>query len=356
MTRLQRLLALVLVALWVPTVGTVDTPKPLRVHFIDVGQGDAVLIQSPYGQNVVYDAGENTTRVRDYLVGLGVVSLSLVIASHNHADHIGGLPEVIRHFRPPYYMENGVPTTTQTYTRVHDAVSAVGSQVLDPVSRRITLGEAALTIVPPPRVLAWEQNDNSIGVVVDYGAFRLSVGGDAEPREWAWWKVHAPEWFKPVHVHKASHHGSMHGDTADGLALLTPKTVVIGVGDGNTYGHPDSAALQLYSDVSARVYRTDQHGTVLVEAQPTGAYTVRVERGEGAQPPPTPPQPACVDINRAGPVELHEIIHIGANRAQHLIDLRRIQPFRSIDDLIRVDGIGPARLADIKAQGRACAL
>jgi competence protein ComEC len=354
--QLRRLLALVLVALWVPAVGTVDTPpRPLRVHFIDVGQGDAVLIQSPSGQNVVYDAGEHTTRVRDYLAALGVASLSLVIASHNHADHIGGMPDVIRLFRPPYYMENGVPTTTRAYTRVHDAVSAAGSQVVEPVSRRITLGEAALTIVPPPRVPAWEQNDNSIGVVVDYGAFRLSVGGDAEAREWAWWKVHASEWLKPVQVHKASHHGSIHGDRADGLALLAPQAVVIGVGAGNTYGHPDPAALQLYSDAAARVYRTDQHGTVLVEAQPTGAYTVRVERGEGARPPPTPPQPSCIDVNRAGLVELQEIIHIGPVRAYEIIDLRRIQPFQSVDDLIRVDGIGPARLGDIKAQGKACA-
>jgi hypothetical protein len=98
----------------------------------------------------------------------------------------------------------------------------------------------------------------------------------------------ASEWLRPVLVHKASHHGSMNGDTTEGMALLAPKAMVIGVGAGNTYGHPDQAALQLYANASATVYRTDQHGTVIVEAQPSGAYTVRVERGEGAQPPPAP--------------------------------------------------------------------
>lgn len=345
MTALRGLIALLLLAIWTSGVGGQGPPPPpLRVHFIDVGQGDAVLIQSPSGQNVVYDAGEHPTRVRDYLTGLGVSHLGAAIASHNHADHIGGLAEVVKHFRPRFYMDNGVPTTTQTYARLQEAVAVVGSQLLEPTARRITLGEAALTIVPPPGIPDWDQNDNSIGVVLDYGAFRLSLAGDAEPREWAWWRTHASEWLRPVQIHKASHHGSTNGDTTESLAMLAPKVVVIGVGIGNTYGHPDQTALQLYANAAARVFRTDRHGTVIVEAQASGAYSVRVERGEGA----------CIDINGASFVELQEIIHIGPDRAQHIIDLRRIQPFRSVDDLIRVDGIGPARLADIKAQGKAC--
>jgi beta-lactamase superfamily II metal-dependent hydrolase len=361
--RLGGLIAIVLLALWAPGVSTQEPPPPppLRVHFIDVGQGDATLIQSPSGQNVMYDAGEHPTRVRDYLIGLGISTVSLVIASHNHADHIGGLAEVVRHFRPQFYMDNAVPATTQTYARLQEAVSAAGSQLLEPTARRITAGDASLEVVPPPGVPEWDHNDNSIGVVIEYGAFRLSLAGDAEPREWAWWRTHASEWLRPVHVHKASHHGSSNGDTPEGVAMLAPKSVVIGVGAGNPYGHPDQAALQLYANAAAQVFRTDNHGTVIVEAQLSGAYTVSVERGEGAQPPPPPPpsppppsQSSCIDINRAGFMELQEIIHIGPDRAQQIIDLRRIQLFRSVDDLIRVDGIGPARLADIKAQGKAC--
>jgi beta-lactamase superfamily II metal-dependent hydrolase len=90
-TALRGLIALLLLAIWTSSIrGQGPPPPPLRVHFIDVGQGDAVLIQSPSGQNVVYDAGEHPTRVRDYLTGLGVSNLGAAIASHNHADHIGG--------------------------------------------------------------------------------------------------------------------------------------------------------------------------------------------------------------------------------------------------------------------------
>lgn len=293
MIALRAVLALVL--LLASTADLRTQAAPLRVHFIDVGQGDAILIQSPSGQNVVYDAGEDPTRVRDYLTALGITAVNLVIASHNHADHIGGLREVLRTFRPQFYMDNGVPATTQVYANLLDAVREAGSELLPPVSRRITFGDAALVVVEPARIASWDQNDNSIGIVVEYGSFRLSLMGDGEAGAWSWWLTHFRNMLTPVQVHKSSHHGSVNGDTAEGIARLAPKAVVIGVGEGNAYGHPDAQTLQMYAGASAAVYRTDVNGTVIVEAQTSGAYTVRVEKGEGAQPPPAPapaPTPA----------------------------------------------------------------
>jgi competence protein ComEC len=279
---LRTLLALVLLILAGADLRTQQQrPPSLKVHFIDVGQGDGVLIQSPSGQNVLYDAGEQSTRVRDYLIGLGITQLGLVIASHNHADHIGGIAEVVRYYRPQFYMDNGVPATTQTYARTLEAVSAVGSQLLEPTPRQITLGDASLAVVPPPGIPDWDQNDNSIGIVIRYGEFYLTLAGDAEQREWAWWLIHHRPSFREVHVHKASHHGSNNGDTRDGLALLSPERIPIGIGAGNVYGHPDAEALRLYGESGATVNRTDVNGTIIVEAMPTGAYTVRVEKGEG---------------------------------------------------------------------------
>ena len=386
-----RVLIVVLVALaWAPAVRAQEppTPPPIRIHFVDVGQGDGVLVQTPTG-NVVYDAGEHPERMREYLAGIGISSVGLVIASHNHADHIGGLPSLIRAFRPVYYMDNGIPASTQVYARVLEAIAAAGTQLIQPTARKVVMGNVSFTIVPPPGIPDWDHNDNSIGVVIEFGEFRLSLTGDSEPREWAWWRVHQHEWLRlPVQVHKASHHGSSNGDTVEGITALSPEVVVVGAGVGNTYGHPDSTALRLYAEAGARVFRTDFHGTVIVEAQTSGAYTVRVERGEGAQPPPgpmpvpapapiaalppapapllppppppapaptpPPPQTSCIDINRAGLVELQGIIHIGPVRAQEMLDLRRSQPFRSVNDMVRIDGIGPARLADIIAEGKAC--
>jgi beta-lactamase superfamily II metal-dependent hydrolase len=86
----------------------------------------------------------------------GVSAVSLAIASHNHADHIGGLAEVVGLFRPQFYMDNGVPATTRTYERLLGAVNAAGSQLLEPTLRRIQLGEVWLQVVPPPGIAAWE--------------------------------------------------------------------------------------------------------------------------------------------------------------------------------------------------------
>lgn len=291
MSRFRVLIALALLLLWAPELAT-QQPAPLRVHFVDVGQGDGVVIQSPLGPSVVFDGGESPSRMRDYLSSIGVTQVGLVIASHNHADHIGGLTEIVRHYRPQFYMDNGVPATTQAYARLLEAVAGAGSQLLEPTNRRISLADGVLQVIPPPGIADWDQNDNSIGLVVEYGSFRLSLMGDAEPREWAWWLTHhrlllAP----PVQVHKACHHGSINGDTQAGLTQLSPKAVVISAGVGNSYGHPDPEALRLYAAQGATVYRTDLNGTVVIEAQLSGAYTVRVERGEGAQPPPIPPSP-----------------------------------------------------------------
>ncbi len=288
----RALVAVVLLLAWSTAPRTQDQPPPpLRVHFVDVGQGDGVLIQSPSGQNVVYDAGENPTRMKDYLTKLGVAAVSLVIASHNHADHIGGLPEIFKTFRPPFFMENAVPATTNIYAQTLSAAVMAGSQILEPIQRKITLGEVTLNVIPPPRLPDWDQNDNSIGVIVEYGQFRLSLAGDSEPREWAWQLTLQPDLFPKVQVHKSSHHGSVFGDTAAAIEQLSPQVAVISAGAGNQYGHPDRETLRMYEDHLVKVYRTDLDGSVVVEAQPTGAYTVLVEKGDGAQPPPGPPTP-----------------------------------------------------------------
>lgn len=304
MKALRGLLAVVALLLLVPTVGSQQLP--LRISFVDVGQGDGVLIQSPSGQSVVVDAGEDPARMRKYLTEIGVSQVGLVIASHNHADHIGGLAEVIRLFRPPFYMDNGVPATTQTYSRLLEAVAEAGGQLVEPTERRINLGDVSLAVVPPPGLPTWDHNDNSIGLIVEYGEFRLSLTGDSEPREWAWWLIHHQGLFPKVQVHKASHHGSINGDTEASMTRLSPQVVIASAGVGNSYGHPDREALRLYAEHGATVYRTDVNGTIVVEAEPSGAYVVRVERGEGAQPPPAPspgpsPSPPPVPSPFPGP-------------------------------------------------------
>ena len=251
---------------------------------MDVGQGDAVLIRSPSGQNVLYDGGRRDDEVLEYLQEMNVQSLDLVIASHPDADHIGGLAEVVRHYQPRYFMDNGVVHSTQTYQDLLEAVEGAGSSLLEPTGQRIGLGEASLQVLPPPDDESFDNNNRSIGVVISYGNFATALTGDAEAQAFNWWAERVPNVFTDVDVYKASHHGSENGDTPLSMSEFKPETVVISVGADNPYGHPAASALRLYSAAGAQVFRTDMQGTVTVTAHEDGTYQVTTSKAA-----PTPP-------------------------------------------------------------------
>ena len=252
------------------------SPERLTLTFIDVGQGDAVLVRSPTGQNVLYDGGRPAKEVLRYLQAAGVTKLELVIASHADADHIGGLEEVVRAYKPRLFMDNGLPHDTQTYRGLLRAVQVAGSQVVPPTARRIGLGDASLQVIPPPDDPGMSSNDHSVGIIVSYGNFRAALTGDAEVPEFRWWLSNVPELLGPVAVYKAAHHGSPNGDSEASMTTFKPKTVVISVGQDNAYGHPSEEALALYKSVGAEIYRTDQSGNVSVSAAQSGSYQVSV--------------------------------------------------------------------------------
>ena len=197
-----------------------------------------------------------------------------MIAAHADADHIGGLEEVVRTYRPRLFMDNTLTHDTQTYRGLLEAVRDVGAQVVPPTARRIGLGDASLQVLPPPLADGLDSNNNSVGVIVSYGDFDAALTGDAEQPEFGWWLSNVSELLHPVRVYKAAHHGSPNGDSTESMATFDPETVVLSVGLDNSYGHPSPEALALYDGVGARVFRTDLNGTVVVTAQADGTYRV----------------------------------------------------------------------------------
>ena len=279
---MSRVPAGILVFLVLLLVGCAAPPAPiaddrtgeLEIHVLDVGQGDAILIRTPEGRTMLYDGGPSRDGALDHLRALGIRSLDLVVASHPHADHIGGLAAVIEAYRPPSVLDNGLPHTTQTYERYLTAIRDAGSRLLEPEARTLTLGSVSLDVLPPPGVASWGLNDNSVGLVVRFGAFRMTLPGDAEERLWGWWLDEGLVPDGPIEVHRASHHGSRNGDTAEGIGRLAPRLVVIGVGSSNQFGHPHAEALALYSEGGARVLRTDRDGSIHITATRDGQFRV----------------------------------------------------------------------------------
>ncbi len=244
----------------------------LRIMFLDVGQGDAVLVQAPTGQVALIDAGRGA--VVPILRQFGVGEIDLLVATHPHADHIGGMVRVIETFPIRFYMDNGQPHTTQTYRRLLAALDArPGITYLEASPRTLALGEVEIEVLPLLPRGSTEHNDRSVSLAVRYGHFTAFLSGDSEVRQLS----HLVE-QGAVHqttVLKAPHHGSDNGFTSAFLDMARPDVVVISVGR-NPYGHPRPAAVQAYDASGATIFRTDLHGHVLVRGRQSGDYEVAV--------------------------------------------------------------------------------
>jgi beta-lactamase superfamily II metal-dependent hydrolase len=245
----------------------------VRLVFFDVGQGDAALVISPEGKVALIDAGPAEAGLAGRLRRLEIDTIDLVVASHAHADHIGGMEAVLRTLPVRAFLDNGMPYTTATYRRLMGAVASLGITYLAPVARTIALGSVPLRVLPPwPR--ATSQNDGSVGIALEFGAFRALFVGDAERYELSYFLTLG---VPPVTVLKAAHHGAWNGLTPDWITRTHPRVVVISAGGGNPYGHPDPRALYYYSTVGASIYRTDRDGTIEIRGHADGSYEVETQ-------------------------------------------------------------------------------
>lgn len=251
-----------------------DLLAPVRVAFLDVGQADAVLIRAPEGQTALVDAGRRSPV--DILRELDVSTIDLLVASHGHADHIGGMTDVLREFPVRYFMDNGMPHTTRTYQRFMEEVeSRPEIAYLKAEPRTIGLGSVTIEVLPMPPPRGRDQNNRSVPLVVRHGRFTAFLSGDSEVRQL---NFLARLGVVPrTTLLKAPHHGSHNGFTAAFLQAAQPELVVISVGR-NSYGHPRPQALAAFAAAARHVYRTDRDGTVTVLGFPDGRHAVSKER------------------------------------------------------------------------------
>ena len=258
----------------------VGTPLPLpsdtvlRVTFLDVGQGDAVLLQAPEGQTALIDAGRSD--VVPLLREMGVEGIDLLVATHPHADHIGGMARVIESMPVRFFMDNGDPHTTATYQRLLAALDGrPGITYLEATPRTIALGSAEIEVLPLLPRGTTDHNNRSVTLVVRFGSFTAFLSGDSEVRQLT--DLVGRGVVPALTLLKAPHHGSDNGFTQSFLQTARPEVVVVSVGR-NGYGHPRPAALSAYGDAGATVLRTDLHGQVTIQGYRDGAYGV--VRGE----------------------------------------------------------------------------
>ncbi len=169
-----------------PAPAQTSPPQPadstLRVTFLDVGQGDAVLLQAPEGQTALIDAGRGD--VITLLREMGVTGIDLLVATHPHADHIGGMTRVLESMPVRFYMDNGDPHTTATYRRLLSALEARPEiTYLEATPRTISLGSASLEVLPLLPRGSTDHNNRSVALVLRFGDFTALLSGDSEVRQ-----------------------------------------------------------------------------------------------------------------------------------------------------------------------------
>jgi competence protein ComEC len=240
--------------------------RPLIIDFLDVGQGDSILIRSPGGKTALVDAGPSRDAATRALKRKGIESLDIVILSHHHSDHYGGMDQVIRNFKPKYFMATGSSHTTKMYLKLLQTVKDEGITSVQPTSkpRKIELGTVVLTVFPQPPETPDEENNNSIGLRLQYGNFVVIMTGDSEEDERQWWMSHNPDLISDCTVLKLAHHGSRNGTSQRWLDLLQPEIAVASLAKGNDYGHPHSETISLLRRNELPFLRTDQRGTITI--------------------------------------------------------------------------------------------
>ncbi len=247
-----------------------------EVHFIDVGQGDAIYISTP-DKNLLVDGGGRNSGVVEYLQALDVDTIHYVIGTHPHADHIGGLIGVFQTFVVVEAIDPGVVHTTITF---NDYLSAI-----DESNATFTIGrqamewqlsdDAYLFVLHPNNPSQRHLNDASIVARVVLGEISVLFTGDAERNSEE--EILASGQTLKSNILKVGHHGSR-TSTSDGfLRAISPEVSVIMVGEGNRYGHPHQETLDTLYEFGTKIYRTDVHGSIIVVSDGV-EYVIKTER------------------------------------------------------------------------------
>jgi len=259
-------LSLVATVAWMGAAATPD--GRLHVVFFDVGQGDAIFIQTPGGHQALIDGGPSPAVIAD-AVGRRMPfwdrSIDLVIMTHANEDHLAGLIPILERYRVDHAIESGYPQTTASYLQWRDLVRERGTNVqVARAGMDIHLGDGVwLEVLNPPQPLLQgtnaDDNNNCVVVRLTYGdtSFLLTgdIEADVEGRLAARSRVQAQ-------VLKLAHHGSKSSTVPAFLTAVHPWAAVISVGADNRFGHPSDEVIARVAEAGVPIFRTDEHGDI----------------------------------------------------------------------------------------------
>lgn len=274
----------------------------LRVTFLDVGQGDATVIELPEGETILIDAGARhetldmgRSVVSPYLWDQGIFRLDHVIATHPQLDHVGGLPAVLRHFPVGHYWSNGLTRQEPFYQELQRAIRQQGMRESIAFEGQTILatGTCRLSVLNPA---AGEQaqrpaqtnsgallNNQSVVTKLVCGPHSFLFTADAEAQTLA--HLATTDVSGRVRILKVPHHGANSSLDEQWIRHVAPEISVISVGRRNSYGHPTQTVLQAYQQQGSRIFRTDRDGAVSIAARlPSPGFEISRARDARVRP------------------------------------------------------------------------
>jgi beta-lactamase superfamily II metal-dependent hydrolase len=308
--------------------------------------------------------------VINYLDAQDISFIDLVVISHPHADHIGQLAGIMESYDVGEVWTNGAESSSRTFQQAMEAILASDADYAEPsAGDTMEIGPLQIEVLHPGS-LSGDLNKDSLSLRMVYGDISFVFTGDA-------YQADELEMIKRTDQLKSTflqigHHGSKTSSDPQFIRAVDPDAAIYSAGADNSYGHPHPEVISLMQNEGITVYGTDVHGTILISTdgkeydvttkedgtispESTGSATGNNHNQEKEKDNAETEKPDtagdCIDINQAPEEKLQEIIHIGPVRAQDVIAQR---PYDRVDDLTKVDGIGPARITDIKEEGLAC--
>ncbi len=241
----------------------------LTVAFLDVGQGDAIFIQAPTGEQMLVDGGPDRrvlsqlSRVMPWLDR----SIDIIAATHPDKDHIGGLASVLDSYRVGHVITSGSTAETDTFAGLFEATLSEGAEVvLVRRGSRVMLGEVLVEVLFPEQVFdIADRNINSLVLRITYGDMDFLLTGDIRKEQERYLAEEFGDGIR-AEVLKLSHHGSDSSSDEFFLQTVAPELAIVSAARNSQYGHPDPKVIKRVQDLGIPILSTQYEGTIVLES------------------------------------------------------------------------------------------